>query len=69
MTRDEALTFLLRHGCEEPGPVLAEAQRFPGNWSYTPDRHAAVKYRMPAGTWNAADTRESEEAIKRARHR
>ena len=66
MTRDQA-RGVLAAVCADPDAVLAEAKRFPCRWAYTPNRHAAAVYSMPAGTWDAADTRETEEAIRRYR--
>jgi hypothetical protein len=66
MDRDEAATFLLRHGCEDSAvaSVLDEAKRFPGRFAYTENRWACVVYTMPGGTWDAQDSRATEEAIR-----
>ena len=68
-TRDQARDFLTAHGADEDeaAGVLAAAGQFPGTWAYTENRWSAVVRHMPAGTWEAADTRESEERIARLR--
>jgi hypothetical protein len=67
MTREQARAVLLAAMCADPDAVLDEAQRFPCRWAYSPGREAGVVYQMPGGTWDAADTREAEQAIRRAR--
>ena len=68
-TRDQARDFLTAHGTgeDETAGVLAAAEQFPGTWAYTENRWCAAVYQLPAGTWQAADTRESEERIIRLR--
>jgi hypothetical protein len=65
MTREQA-TFALarnRYGSEAPA-LLDLADRFPGTWHYTADRHRAVVKYMPSGDWLVVDCEESEERIK-----
>jgi hypothetical protein len=68
-TRDQGRDFLTAHDADEDEAVgmLAVAGQFPGTWAYTEDRWSAVVRHMPAGTWEAADTREAEEHIARLR--
>jgi hypothetical protein len=68
-TRDQARAFLAEHGADadDAAGVLAAAEQFPGSWAYTGNRWSAVVYQVPAGTYQAADTRESEERIARLR--
>ncbi len=68
-TRDQAPDFLTSPGADEDeaADVIAAAGQFPGTWAYTENRWSAVVRHMPAGTWEAADTRESEERIARLR--
>ena len=68
-TRDQARDFLTAHGADEDeaAGVLAAAGQFPDTWAYTENRWSAVVRHMPARTWEAADTRESEDRIARLR--
>ncbi len=66
MTREQARAILAAVYAD-PDAVLDEAKRFPCRWAYTPGREAAAVYKMPGGTWDAADTDEAEQAIRRAR--
>lgn len=73
ITRERACWRLTRAGYGTEAPALLElADRFPGTWHYTADRHRTVVRHMPAGTYEVADCEESEErikALKRARGR
>lgn len=65
MSREQVMFKLAagHYGTEAPA-MLARAERWPGIWQYTRDRHRAVAKHMPAGTWEFADCAESEERIK-----
>ena len=68
LTRGQATFRLARdhYGAEAPA-LLDEAEKFPGRWAYTADRHRCVVKHMPAGTFEVADCEESEERIKALR--
>jgi hypothetical protein len=61
--RAEAAATLDAYPADQAGRVLDEAEKFPGSWAYTADRRRAVVFHMPGGTWEAADTAETEERI------
>jgi hypothetical protein len=67
MTRGQATFVLARdhYGAEAPA-VISAAERFPGTWAYTADRHRCVVKHMPAGTFEVRDCASSEDRIKAA---
>lgn len=66
LTTEQVRAYLDASGyAAEAGPLIEEATRFPGRYSYTADRHRSIVWRMPGGYWQAGDTTESEERIKR----
>jgi hypothetical protein len=68
MTREQACFQLAaaRYGSEAPA-LLDLAEKFPGHWHYTVDRHRAVVMFMPGRAFTVQDTEESEERIKAMR--
>ena len=64
MTREQATYRLAiaRYGAEAPA-LLERAEKCPGTWAYTADRHRAVVCHMPAGTWEVVDCAASEDYI------
>lgn len=64
-SEDAARAFLIGYGARasHAATVVTEAHRFPGTWSYTGDRDAAVVDQMPADTYLTADAREVERHI------
>jgi hypothetical protein len=64
LTRGQACyrLALARYGSQAEA-LLTEADRWPGRWAYTADRHRAVVKYMPAGRYEVRDTAASEDAI------
>jgi hypothetical protein len=64
MNREQAVAALEAAGYSaEAAAMAANAERWPGNWQYTRDRHRATVKHMPSGNWEVVDCAESEERI------